>query len=58
MDIAAMQKNNAFYTIDANNDVFGRPVAYNNFYFFATIPPVMAWNFTVNHLITWKHQDE
>ena len=26
MDIAAMQKNNAFYTIDANNDVFGRPV--------------------------------
>lgn len=30
-------------------------VAYNNFYFFATIPPVLAWNFTVNHLITWKN---
>ena len=26
MDIAAMNKNNAFYTVDANNDVFGRPV--------------------------------
>ncbi len=38
--------------------VFGRHVAYNNFYFFATIPPVMLWNFTVNHLITWKHSDD
>ena len=26
MDIAAMNKNNAFYTVDANNDVFVRPV--------------------------------
>lgn len=26
MDIAAMNKNNAFYTVDANNDVFGRAV--------------------------------
>lgn len=32
-------------------------VAYNNFYFFATIPPVMAWNFIINHTITWRHQD-
>jgi dolichol-phosphate mannosyltransferase len=33
-------------------------IAYNNFYFFATIPPVMAWNFTVNHFITWRqHKD-
>lgn len=39
-------------------NVFGRPIAYNNFYFFATIPPVMAWNFTINHLVTWKHQKE
>lgn len=39
-------------------DVFGRPVAYNNFYFFATIPPVMLWNFTVNHFITWKHHED
>lgn len=38
--------------------LFGRPVAYNNFYFFATIPPVMLWNFTVNHLITWRHQED
>lgn len=38
--------------------IFGRHIAYNNFYFFATIPPVMLWNFTVNHLITWKHQED
>lgn len=39
-------------------NVFGRPVAYNNFYFFATIPPVMMWNFTVNHFITWRNRDD
>ncbi len=39
-------------------NVFGRPVAFNNFYFFATIPPVMMWNFTVNHLVTWKHRED
>lgn len=39
-------------------DVFGRSVAFNNFYFFATIPFVMTWNFMVNHLITWKNQDD
>ncbi|MDO8486497.1 MAG: glycosyltransferase [Candidatus Staskawiczbacteria bacterium] len=33
-------------------------VAYNNLYFFATIPPVMIWNFFVNSLITWKHIEE
>ncbi len=38
--------------------VLGRPIAYNNFYFFATIPPVMLWNFTVNHFVTWKHQED
>lgn len=38
--------------------VFDRPIAYNNFYFFATIPPVMLWNFTVNHLVTWRHQED
>lgn len=37
---------------------FGRHIAYNNFYFFATIPPVMLWNFTVNHFITWRHQKD
>lgn len=39
-------------------NVFGKPVAYNNFYFFATIPPVMIWNFTINHFITWRHQED
>ncbi len=39
-------------------DILGRPIAYNNFYFFATIPPVMLWNFTVNHLITWRNQED
>lgn len=38
--------------------MFGRPIAYNNFYFFATIPPVMIWNFTVNHFITWRHHED
>ncbi len=38
--------------------VLGRPIAYNNFYFFATIPPVMVWNFTVNHFITFRHQED
>ncbi len=35
-----------------------RHIAYNNFYFFATIPPVMIWNFVVNHFITWKHTED
>ncbi len=39
-------------------DILGRPIAYNNFYFFATIPPVMIWNFTVNHFVTWRHSDD
>lgn len=38
--------------------IFGRHMAYNNFYFFATIPPVMLWNFTINHLVTWRHQED
>ena len=32
-------------------------VAYNNFYFFATIPFVMIWNFFMNHYFTWKRED-
>ena len=39
-------------------DVGFRKLAYNNFYFFATIPPVMIWNFAANHFITWKHQED
>lgn len=38
--------------------IFGRPVAYNNFYFLATIPPVMTWNFLINHFVTWRHHQE
>ena len=33
-------------------------LAYNNFYFFATIPPVLAWNFLANHFITWRRKDQ
>lgn len=33
-------------------------VQYYNLYFFATIPPVMAWNFTMNHFITWKRDED
>lgn len=39
-------------------DLGFRKLAYNNFYFFATIPPVMIWNFLVNHFVTWRHEDE
>jgi dolichol-phosphate mannosyltransferase len=42
---------------DGYATILGRNIAYNNFYFFATIPPVMLWNFTVNHFITWRNQD-
>ncbi len=38
--------------------IFGKSIAFNNFYFFATIPPVMLWNFTVNHFITWRHRED
>lgn len=38
--------------------IFGYPLAFNNFYFFATIPPVMTWNFMINHLVTWRHQED
>lgn len=31
---------------------------YYNLYFFATIPPVMIWNFLMNHFITWKREEE
>lgn len=39
-------------------NILGKDLAYNNFYFFATIPPVMIWNFTINHFVTWKHQED
>lgn len=39
-------------------DVGFRKLANNNFYFFATIPPVLVWNFLMNHFITWRHQED
>ena len=36
----------------------GFRAAYNNFYFFATIPPVLIWNFLINHLVTWKNEED
>lgn len=39
-------------------DLGWRKIAYNNFYFFATIPFVMTWNFLMNHFITWKNQED
>ncbi len=41
---------------DGYVEILGTRLANNNFYFFATIPPVMIWNFTVNHFITWRHK--
>ena len=32
-------------------------IQYYNLYFFATIPPVMSWNFLMNHFLTWKKED-
>lgn len=29
-------------------------IQYYQLYFFATIPPVMVWNFLMNHFVTWK----
>lgn len=34
----------------------GLNVPYYNLYFLATIPPVMIWNFAINHFITWKQE--
>lgn len=39
-------------------NILGKPIAYNNFYFFAAIPPVMIWNFTVNHFVTWRNSKD
>ncbi len=39
-------------------DLGFKKLAYNNFYFFATIPPVMIWNFVINHFVTWRHEED
>lgn len=43
---------------DGFRDFWRLHLAYNTIYFLVTIPPVMAWNFTMNHLFTWKHHEE
>src|SRR3990167_6422444 len=45
------------YYGDGFVDLGFRKLAYNNFYFFATIPFVMIWNFTVTHFIPWKNEE-
>ncbi len=37
-------------------NILGLNIAYNNLYFLATVLPVMTWNFTVNHFITWRNK--
>ncbi len=43
---------------DGSLIILGKSIAYNNFYFFATIPVVMIWNFTLNHFVTWRKEKE
>lgn len=43
---------------DGFANFLGLKFAYYNIYFFATVPPVMVWNFTVNHYVTWRHKEE
>lgn len=31
-------------------------IAYTTLYFLATIPPVMTWNFLLNHFVTWREK--
>lgn len=33
-------------------------IPYYNLYFFTTIPPVMTWNFLMNHYVTWKKEED
>lgn len=42
---------------DGYATLWGIKIAYYNLYFFATIPPVMIWNFTINHFVTWKNKE-
>lgn len=41
---------------DGVTNVGGWNIHNTTLYFFATIPPVLAWNFTVNHLVTWRNR--
>lgn len=43
---------------DGEVDLLGLKIQYYNLYFLSTIPPVMIWNFCVNHFITWRHQED
>jgi len=41
---------------DGIANIFGLDIAFYNLYFFATIPPVLTWNFIINHKVTWKNE--
>lgn len=43
---------------DGNLSLWFLDIPYYNLYFFATIPPVMIWNFLMNHFITWKYDTD
>lgn len=43
---------------DGFTNFLGFKLAYYNIYFFVTIPPILVWNFTVNHLITWRNKED
>lgn len=42
---------------DGSITIGGWSLHNTTFYFFATIPPVLAWNFTINHLVTWRNKN-
>lgn len=41
---------------DGAINIFGWNLHYTTLYFFATIPPVLIWNFTINHLVTFRNK--
>ncbi|MBI3485334.1 GtrA family protein [Candidatus Daviesbacteria bacterium] len=41
---------------DGVASILGLKIAYYNIYFLVTIPPVMGWNFTINHFVTFRHK--
>lgn len=38
--------------------VSGLQIPYYNIFFFASIPPMMIWNFLMNHFVTWKRDPD
>lgn len=33
-------------------------LSYNVLYFLITTPPILLWNFLLNHFVTWKHHTD